>query len=84
MIEESIEATLADPAEAYTFTVGSPVRCLSGMEPPPRFPLLARAWRRLTWWRQPRYEVDAIDVALGKLGLVRMRWSWLRWRWERA
>lgn len=78
-----VEITLALVADAYTFRRGDPVCCVEGIEPP-RLPILRRLWRRLTRWRQSRYEVDSVQVAAGKLGLVRMRWSWRRWRWERA
>lgn len=81
---EPVEITIASPTDAYTFRRGDPVCCVEGIEPPPRVPILRRLWRRLTWWRQTRYEVDSVQVAAGKLGLVRMRWSWRRWRWERA
>lgn len=41
-------------------------------------------WKRLTWWRQPRHIVTAIDVARGMVTVTPMRWSWRRWRWEIA
>jgi hypothetical protein len=82
-MSEPTVVTLADRDDVYTFRSGDPLACTTGLEAP-RLPRLPRWVRRLTWWRQTRYTVDAVDVAAGKLGLVRLRWSWRRWRWERV
>lgn len=50
---------------------------------------LARFWLRDRWqsatrrWR-PRTVCAAVDHEAGSITLVTERWSWRRWRWERA
>lgn len=41
-------------------------------------------WRRITRWWRPRTVVSEVDMDAGSTSLVTERWSWLRWRWERA
>jgi hypothetical protein len=44
---------------------------------------LGDSWRSATRWWRPRTVVSAIDVDAGSITVVRERWSWRRWRWER-
>jgi len=41
------------------------------------------AWRMTRWWR-PRTVCSVIDREAGSITMVEERWSWRRWKWERA
>jgi hypothetical protein len=57
-------------------------RCATGL-----FGLWWRTKQRLVnltrWWR-PRLVCAEVDRAAGCIGMAEERWSWRRWRWERA
>jgi hypothetical protein len=75
------------PADAHNFHIGCEYvfehgRLLTG----PRLAWwrirqFARHWTR--WWR-PRTVCSAIDRDAGVVTMVKERWSWRRWRWERV
>lgn len=84
-MSEPDEVTLADPADAYTFTVGMPLVLDNGaLRRATWRDRVRRRLRRLLWWREARSEVSAIDHGAGSVTLVPLRWSWRRWRWERV
>lgn len=81
------EFDLATPADAHNFRVGVEYvfehgRRLMGWR--------LRWWRirqhaiRCTRWWRPRTVCSAIDREAGAVTMVNERWSWRRWRWERA
>jgi hypothetical protein len=45
---------------------------------------VTRLTRRWTRWFRPRNVVTAIDREAGSVTIETERWSWRRWRWERA
>jgi hypothetical protein len=45
---------------------------------------LRRRLSRVLWWRQPHCVVTALDGGPGVVTVEALRWSWRRWRWERA
>ena len=82
--------TLADARDAYNFTAGMPmvmtdsgdVRLATRAE---RLSMAFTGWlQRWTRWFRPRTVCAAIDVDAGCITMAIERWSWRRWRWERA
>lgn len=82
------------PGDARNFVFGAPVRLLNAPGRPFRLRLATRRdlvtmWLRNRWlsatrWFRPRTVTSAVDVEAGSITLVTERWSWRRWRWERA
>lgn len=80
------EITLATKTDTFHFVRGMPL-CMDPATGRVRrwrwyTKLGSRIWKRITWWRQPRYVVTAIDQEHGTITTARMEWSWRRWKWE--
>lgn len=79
--------TLSERTDAFSFHPGMP--CVmnpdGSLRPATRMERvkfrIAAAWRRVTWWRQHRVVVGAVDHEAGSVTMVSLRWSWRRWKW---
>ena len=79
---------LADRSASWNFAAGIPIVISKSGRRLLGWRLLAwrigqRAIALTRWWR-PRTVVSAVDQEAGIVTLVDERWSWRRWRWERA
>lgn len=84
--------TLTDKTDAYNFhrkavmvvVPGSDFRLRSATRRERARFWLHDQWLSATRWFRSRTVTSEIDVEAGSITLVTERWSWARWRWERA
>ena len=86
--------TLADAVQAWNFMPGMELVESDPGDPSFRLRPATRAerlrgragrlWRRATCWWRPRAVCTSADPRTGVVVMIRERWSWRRWRWERT